>query len=41
VVVASGGLQDVRLVRLIAQEELVQIRQKASQLRGAYKPPGK
>ena len=41
VVVASGGLQDVKLVRLIAQEELVQIRQKASQLRGAYKPPGK
>jgi uncharacterized protein with GYD domain len=41
VVVASGGLHDVKMVRLIAQEELVQIRQKASQLRGAFKPPGK
>jgi uncharacterized protein with GYD domain len=41
VVVASGGLHDVKLVRLIAQEELVQIRQKAGQLRGAFKPPGK
>jgi uncharacterized protein with GYD domain len=41
VVVASGGLHDVKLVRLIAQEELVAIRQKASQLRGAFKPPGK
>jgi uncharacterized protein with GYD domain len=41
VVVASGGLHDVKLVRLIAQEELVQIRQKASQLRSAYRAPGK
>jgi uncharacterized protein with GYD domain len=41
VVVASGGLHDVKLVRLIAQEELVQIRQKASQLRSAYRTPGK
>jgi uncharacterized protein with GYD domain len=41
VVVASGGLHHVKLVRLITQEELVQIRQKTSQLRGAYKPPGK
>jgi hypothetical protein len=41
VVVASGGLHHVKLMRLITQEELVQIRQKASQLRGAYKPPGK
>jgi uncharacterized protein with GYD domain len=40
-VVASGGLHDVKLVRLIAQEELVQIRQKASQLRSAYRTPGK
>ena len=41
VVVASGGLHDVKLMRLITQEELVQIRQKAGQLRSAYKPPGK
>ena len=41
VVVASGGLQDVKLTRLIAHEELMQIRQKASQIRGAFKPPGK
>jgi uncharacterized protein with GYD domain len=41
VVVASGGLHNVKLVRLITQEELVQIRQKASHLRSAYKAPGK
>ena len=41
VVVASGGLHDVKLTRLIVHDELVQIRQKANQLRSAYKPPGK
>jgi uncharacterized protein with GYD domain len=41
VVVASGGLHNVKLVRLITQEELVQLRQKASKLRSAYRGPGK
>jgi hypothetical protein len=41
VVVASGGLHNVKLLRLLTQEELVQVRQKASQLRSAFKPPGK
>ena len=41
VVVASGGLHNVKLLRLLTQEELVEVRQKASQLRSAFKPPGK
>jgi uncharacterized protein with GYD domain len=39
VLVASGAIQNV--TRLWTQDELKQVRQKASQLRGAYKPPGK
>jgi len=41
IVVASGTLQNVKLQRLLTQEEVVQVRQKAAQLRTAYKPPGK
>jgi uncharacterized protein with GYD domain len=41
VVVASGALHHVKLTRLLTQDEVVPIRQKASQLRSAYKPPGK
>ncbi|HXX04830.1 MAG TPA: GYD domain-containing protein [Xanthobacteraceae bacterium] len=41
IVVASGTLHNVKLQRLLTQEEVVQVRQKAAQLRTAYKPPGK
>jgi len=41
IVVASGALHHVKLMRLLTQDEVMQVRQKASQLRGAYKPPGK
>ena len=41
VVVASGALHNVKLKRLLTQDEVVQVRKKASELRGAYKPPGK
>ncbi len=41
VIVASGAVQNVKLLRLLTQEELVHVRQKAGQLRSAYKPPGK
>lgn len=41
VVVASGGLHHVKLVRLLTQEELAHVRHKAGQLRAAYAPPGK
>jgi uncharacterized protein with GYD domain len=41
VVVASGALHHVKLTRLLTQDEVIQVRKKASQLRGAYKPPGK
>jgi len=41
VVIASGALHHVKLTRLLTQDEVMQIRQKASQLRGVYKPPGK
>jgi len=40
VAVSSGSLQNVELTRLFTMEEIVGIRQKARQIRGAYKPPG-
>ena len=41
VVVASGALHHVKLTRLLTQDEVMQVREKASQLRGVYKPPSK
>jgi len=40
VVVAAGTLQNVKLTRLLTQDEVMQVRQKASKLRVAYTPPG-
>jgi hypothetical protein len=40
VITASGSVHNVRFMRLLAQEEIVPIRQKAAQLRGSYKPAG-
>ena len=39
-VVASGAIHNAKLTRLWTQDEIMQVRQKASQLRGAYTPPG-
>jgi uncharacterized protein with GYD domain len=41
VVVASGAVQNAELKRLWTQDEIKQVREKASKLRAAYKPPGK
>jgi len=41
VVVAAGVLHHVKLTRLLTQDEVMNVRQKASKLRGVYKPPGK
>jgi uncharacterized protein with GYD domain len=40
VAVSAGSIQNVELTRLFTMEEIADIRQKATQLRGAYKPPG-
>jgi hypothetical protein len=40
-VVASGALHNAELKRLWTQDEIMEVRQKASKLRSAYKPPGK
>ena len=40
VAVSSGSIQNVELTRLFTMEEIAGIRQKAQQIRGAYKPPG-
>jgi uncharacterized protein with GYD domain len=40
VLVASGAIHHVKLARLLTQEEVIQVRQKAKQLRDVYKPPG-
>ena len=40
IVVAAGTLHHVQLKRLLTQEEVLGVRQKASQLRGSYKAPG-
>ena len=39
-VVASGAIHNAKLTRLWTQDEIKQVRQKASKLRGAYEPPG-
>ena len=39
--VASGAVQDVKLTRLLTQDEVTHVRQTAAKLRGSYKPPGK
>ena len=41
VVVAAGVLHNVKLTRLLTQDEVTNVRQKANKLRGVYKPPGK
>jgi uncharacterized protein with GYD domain len=39
--VASGAVHNVKLTRLLTQDEVANVRQTAAKLRGAYKPPGK
>ena len=39
-VVAAGTLQNVKLVRLLTQDEIVKVRQSANKLRAAYSAPG-
>jgi hypothetical protein len=40
VALSAGSIQNVELMRLFTMEEIADIRQKARQNRGAYKPPG-
>jgi uncharacterized protein with GYD domain len=40
VAVSAGSVQNVELTRLFTMEEIAEIRQKARQIHGAYKPPG-
>ena len=39
-VIASGAIHNVNLTRLWTPDEITQVRQKAVQLRSAYRPPG-
>jgi uncharacterized protein with GYD domain len=41
VIAASGAVQNLRLMRLLSQEEVVNVRKRAAQLRGSYKPADK
>jgi uncharacterized protein with GYD domain len=41
VAVAGGAIHNLKLTRLMTQEEVGHVRQKARELRGAYKAPGK
>ena len=41
VAMAGGAIHNIKLTRLMTQDEVKSVRQKARQLRGAYKPPGK
>ena|SRR5436190_22326140 len=41
VAASSDGVQNVKIMRLLAQEDVVAIRQKAKQIQGSYKSPGK
>jgi uncharacterized protein with GYD domain len=40
IAVSAGSVQNVELTRLFTMEEISDIRQKARQIHGAYKPPG-
>ena len=40
VAISTGSLQNAELTRLFTMEEIADIRQKARQIHGAYKPPG-
>ena len=40
VVASTGSVQNVKLMRLLEQDEIVAIRQKARQIHSSYKPPG-
>ncbi len=40
VAVSAGSVQNAQMTRLFTMQEIVGIRQKAKQIRGAYKPPG-
>jgi len=41
VAVAGGAIHNLKLTRLMTQDEVKSVRQKARKLRGEYKPPGK
>ena len=41
IVVATNTLHNVQLKRLLTQDEVVKVRQKAAKLRGVYAPPSK
>jgi hypothetical protein len=40
VVVAAGAVQNVKLTRLLSQDEVISVRQIATRIRGAYQKPG-
>jgi uncharacterized protein with GYD domain len=40
VAVSAGTIQNVQMTRLFTMEEVSGLREKARQIRGAYKPPG-
>jgi uncharacterized protein with GYD domain len=40
VAVSGGAVQNLKLMRLLTQEEVVVVRQNAQKIRGAYKAPG-
>ena len=40
VAVSSGSVQNIQMKRLFTMDEIKSVRQKARQIRGAYKPPG-
>lgn len=39
-IASSDAVKDVKMVRLWSGEDVVQIRKKRAELKGAYKPPG-
>lgn len=40
VAVSAGSIQNAQMTRLFTMEEIAGVRQKARQIRNAYKPPG-
>ena len=41
VAASSDGIQNVKIMRLLAQQDVVAVRQRAKQIEASYRPPGK
>lgn len=41
VAASAAGIQNVKIMRLLSQDDVLAVRQKAKQIEGSYRPPGR